>query len=161
MLWSSHPRNPHCDAAGPEVEGVNPNQERRYTLLVWLEPSNFCKPVPTATGKVSFDFSRHYLFLMLMIEEYLPRIPENLKKRASKRICSFLHASFTLIFFSLSGTKRDDPRNSPIWCQKEKEIQKKTQRACWPALPFLLSSFILIFISSSGAGRDNSRNTHI
>ena len=82
-----------------------------------------------------------------MIEEYLPRIPENLKKRASKRICSFLHASFTLIFFSLSGTKRDDPRNSPIWCQKEKEIQKKPKEHAGLLFHFYCRpSFLSLFL---------------
>ena len=65
MLWSSHPQNPHCDAAGPEAEGTN-HWDRRCSLLVWPEPSNFREPVPTVTRKVGFDLTRHNSFLMIL-----------------------------------------------------------------------------------------------
>ena len=120
MLWSSHPRKPYCDAAGPQVEGTKRHQDRRCSLLVWLGPSVRRGPVPTATKKVRFVFTRRYLFLKilsrcdnLMIEEYLFRVPEKLKTKSKPAY--LLAASPVLVFLY-----RPKARRSHIWCQKRK-----------------------------------------
>jgi hypothetical protein len=71
VLWSGHPRELHCDAAGPEVKGTIPNQVRCNLLLVVKSSRTYFK----AMRKVGFMTSlRHYLFLMIFSRStaYLP-----------------------------------------------------------------------------------------